>query len=126
MIIITGGACQGKRDYALERFGFAPQDVHYCSQESLPDFSKPCLCGLHLYLLGALERGEDPVEYIQANLEALKDSVILCDDICSGIVPITPQERRWRDAAGRVMQLLCREAQEVTRLFCGIPQTIKG
>jgi adenosyl cobinamide kinase/adenosyl cobinamide phosphate guanylyltransferase len=33
--------------------------------------------------------------------------------------------REWREAHGRMMNALSREADGVVRLFCGIPQVLK-
>ncbi|WP_236610139.1 bifunctional adenosylcobinamide kinase/adenosylcobinamide-phosphate guanylyltransferase [Planococcus halocryophilus] len=43
-----------------------------------------------------------------------------------GIVPTERIERELRDLVGRLYQLLFTEAQQITRIWYGIPQTIKG
>ncbi|MBO4725604.1 MAG: bifunctional adenosylcobinamide kinase/adenosylcobinamide-phosphate guanylyltransferase [Firmicutes bacterium] len=87
-----------------------------------------------------VDAGLDPVEYVQKNLEALcgigvtsteneginaKSRILIIEDISQGIVPIDTKERAWREANGRVMALLAKEATSVTRVFCGIPQQLK-
>ena len=53
------------------------------------------------------------------------DSVVICEDIFCGVVPVDPEMRAWREATGRMMNELCRHADRVVRLFCGIPQVLK-
>jgi adenosyl cobinamide kinase/adenosyl cobinamide phosphate guanylyltransferase len=38
---------------------------------------------------------------------------------------VDPEMRAWREATGRMMNELCRHADRVVRLFCGIPQVLK-
>lgn len=126
MIVITGGACQGKLEYAKERFAFTEADIEYCTVENGLSFKKSCIYNLHLYILGAIRKGEDPIEIISKALSQLEDKILICDDICSGVVPIERENRLWRDNTGKIMQILCRNAVEVVRLFCGLPEKIKG
>ena len=52
-------------------------------------------------------------------------SVVILTDIGRGIVPIDARQRKLRDACGRLYQRLMAEADEVTRIWYGIAQTIK-
>ena len=53
------------------------------------------------------------------------DCVFISDEIGSGIVPMDPLDRRWREVTGRILIQIAAESDEVIRLFCGIPQVIK-
>ena len=44
----------------------------------------------------------------------------------SGVVRVAAQERRDREAAGRLACLLAKKANTVIRVFCGIPTVLKG
>ena len=70
---------------------------------------------------------EDPAElnkyFQQSFLE--RDSVLIATDISCGVVPVDPLMRAWREACGRMNNLLAEEADEVWRLFCGLPQRLK-
>ena len=46
-------------------------------------------------------------------------------EVGSGVVPIDKAQRAQREAAGRLAILLAQQAQEVVRVFCGIPTRIK-
>lgn len=127
MEIILGGAYQGKLAFARQRFSLAPQDIWFCTeQDTSPDLSKRAVCGLHLFLLGKVRRGESCTAWAKQALPLLRDKVILCDDISAGIVPLGEDLRLWREETGRTLALLCAEADSVHRLFCGIATQLKG
>ena len=52
--------------------------------------------------------------------------VIVVTEVGCGIVPLDPQERRQREAAGRLNCFLASAADSVIRLYCGIPSVLKG
>ena len=41
-------------------------------------------------------------------------------------MPVDPRERAAREAAGRLACLLARRADAVVRVYCGLPQVLKG
>ncbi|WP_417341205.1 bifunctional adenosylcobinamide kinase/adenosylcobinamide-phosphate guanylyltransferase, partial [Evtepia gabavorous] len=43
-----------------------------------------------------------------------------------GVVPVDPVQRQNREAAGRLACLLAQRADRVIRVFCGLPQALKG
>ena len=55
----------------------------------------------------------------------IKDKIIICDEISSGIVPLKKEDRMWREETGRCLQYLSKESSCVYRIFCGIPTIIK-
>ena len=126
MILIIGGRWQGKLDYARERFGLADGDIQVCSGDSAElDLGRRCLAYIDRWTLGCVRRGEDPARILSGQIARLSDKVIISTDISCGVVPVDAQMRAWRDACGRVNALLAGHADEVWRLFCGLPQRIK-
>ena len=121
MILITGGSYQGKLDYARERFGLTDDDI--CMGEI--DFSKKCLACIEQYALEAVKKGVEPADIFKENEERLRDRIIVTTDISGGIVPMDATLRAWREACGRMNSFLAARADEVWRLFCGIPQRLK-
>jgi len=109
MKLVIGGANQGKREYAKERYGE--------SENFIADF--------HLTVLDLVKRGVDPVEYISGRMAEYADKVIICDDIFCGIVPEDPLARKWRESLGRALAIIAKESDEVIRVFCGLGMKIK-
>ena len=125
MDIVFGGAYQGKLDYARESFGQA-LTVHTCSEEAIDlPADEEILKDFHLLVLALVRGGQDPCAYVEGQWEVLKDKIIIADDISCGIVPLDAETRAFREAMGRVMVLLSRKAQSVTRVFCGIGMRLK-
>ena len=120
MILIIGGAYQGKLDFAKETFGITDADVHTCTAGNI-DFSKRCIYKIEEFSA----HHNDPIGYFQAHREEWKNSVLILEDIFCGVVPIGAENRAWRQKTGRLAQYLSREAEQVSRIFCGLEQRLK-
>ena len=55
-----------------------------------------------------------------------KNLETLATEVGGGVVPMDPQERASREAAGRLACLLAARAACVVQMFCGIPTVLKG
>lgn len=124
MILIIGGAYQGKLDFAKEAFCLTPEDIFTCTGTEI-DFSKRCVNGLEEFCYACIGQNIDPMEYIQSHREDWRDSILICNDLSSGVVPIDPVQRQWRHTTGRLCQYLAGEASQVSRIFCGLEQRLK-
>ena len=118
MILIIGGAYQGKLDFAKETFGIT--DVYTCEGGEI-DFSKKCIYKIEEFTA----RHPDPVAYFAANKDRWQDSVLILQDIFCGVVPMGEDVRAWRQRTGRLAQYLSKEADRVSRIFCGLEQRLK-
>ena len=133
MDLIFGGAYQGKRDYAKERYGLKEEEIYKCTAEredGLPAapviiFSGKAVDCLEEFVLCCVRCGNEGVDYLKQHRDAWRHAVMTCTDISSGIVPVEKELRAWREMVGRTMMYLGKEAEEVTRMFCGIPQKMK-
>lgn len=119
MILIIGGAYQGKLDYARSAFGIS--EVFDCIGEREIDFSKPCINHIEAFT----STHPDAMAYFQAHQADWQDSVLICQDIFCGVVPMGAEQREWRQETGRLCQYLSREATQVFRVFCGLGQQLK-
>ena len=120
MILIIGGAHQGKLEFAKETFGLADSDICTCSPGNI-DFSRRCIYALEEF---AWEH-PDPAEYFKANKDQWQDSILILRDVFCGVVPMEAETRAWRQRTGRLAQYLSREAAQVSRIFCGLEQRLK-
>ena len=120
MILIIGGAYQGKLDFAKEAFGVTDADVYSCCAEEI-DFSKHCIYKIEEFTA----RHADPIGYFEAHREEWKNSILIVQDIFCGVVPVGAENRAWRQRTGRLAQYLCKEANGVSRIFCGLEQRLK-
>lgn len=120
MVLIIGGAWQGKLDYAKETFDLTDRDVAICSSESI-DFSKRCIYKIEEFTYNH----PDPVGYFQEHRKEWENSILILQDIFCGVVPMGEENRIWRQKTGKLSQYLSKEASQVCRIFCGLEQRVK-
>ena len=126
MILIFGGAYQGKLSYALERFGLSDSDVYRCGEnETTIPGGATIIYGLEKWLLALAKAGADSADAVRRFAAVNDGAIVICDDITCGVVPIDQTLREWREVVGRTLAELTRGSDEVVRLFCGIPMRIK-
>ena len=125
MHLIIGGAFQGKIDWAKAQFDLTDADILECTEDRDVDFSRPCVTHLERFVLYCLRQGQEPKAVLAQRAEGWKNSVLICDDISCGVVPLDAEDRAWREACGRMLNDLSIQAETVTRMFCGLPQRLK-
>lgn len=132
MILVIGGACQGKRNYARGLLGLSEEDFSAKAADGRKDEVQRALDGKHPYLLHFHEwirkmtEQERPVrDFVEKVLE-MGPEIIVMDEVGLGIVPTERTDRDYREAVGQAGQMLAAEAEQVYRVICGIPQKIKG
>jgi len=123
MILIFGGAYQGKLDYAKEHFDI--ETVCDCSEGCEPDFDMDAIYGLEGFVLECVKAGEEAADFFRQTKERWQDKVLLVTDVSQGIVPIDKELRAMREMNGRLMLYLAAEAEQVIRVFCGIGKPVK-
>ena len=119
MILIIGGAHQGKLEFAKETFNLAEEDIHICGDGDI-DFSKRCIYGVEEFTWNH----PDPKEYFREHRDQWENSILILRDVFCGVVPLDPETRLWRQKTGRLAQYLSKEAQQVSRIFCGLEQRL--
>lgn len=130
MILIIGGFCQGKRNFARELSGMEEEMFGRCQADGLMDpveaaFGKRFLTGFHGWIRQVVEKGGDPEKFVRQILVRAPE-IVTMDEVGCGIVPMERGERDYREAVGYAGQMLAKEAGQVFRVTCGIPVQIKG
>lgn len=120
MELIIGGACQGKKEYAISHFGLKDSEIFTCTEDGEPDLTARCIDHLERYLRRCAAEDKEPVSPDVFR----KDAILICEDITCGIVPINALDRKWRELTGRYLQRLSGAGAEVTRVFCGFAQKL--
>lgn len=119
MVLIIGGAYQGKLDYAKKEFGLTDTDVYDCSVNSPLDPCKSCYNHFERYVMYCMRNG------VSINYDHFKEKVIILTDIFCGVVPQDSEIRAWREECGRVGTKLAGSASIVIRIFCGLAKRLK-
>ena len=120
MILIIGGAYQGKLDFAKNQYGITEADIYTCTAGEI-DFSRQCIYSIEKFAYDH----PDPIGYFKANREHWENSILICQDIFCGVVPMGAENRAWRQRTARLCQYLAAEATQVSRIFCGLEQRLK-
>lgn len=120
MVLIIGGAYQGKLDFAKEALDVQENEIFFCTGGEI-DFSFRCIANLEKFV----RETPDPVGFFEKNRGKWQDSVLICQDIFCGVVPMGAENRDWRQNCGRFCQYLAKEADRVSRIFCGLEQRLK-
>lgn len=126
-ILVIGGAYQGKTKWVKEKYkeyqAFSPERILQ-ENRSGKWMSGIWINQFHLLTKQWLKEGK-----LEENAELLRNNpswIVVANEIGNGIVPIDPFERKWREETGRVLCKLAKDADEVYRVYCGIPTLIKG
>ena len=127
MILVVGGAFQGKLGYAKEAFGLEDADFADGAVCGFDDvFEKKGINRLHEYVRRSLKEGRNVQGLAKELARRNPRAVIICNELGSGVVPADGFDREWREASGRLSCDIAREAEQVHRVVCGIGTVIKG
>ncbi len=135
MILIIGGAYQGKRDFARKLSGleypeFERRAADGCGQDGETGLTAERLCqaefllNYHGFVRQLCTRGADAGAFTRGVI-ARNPALITLDEVGCGIVPLAKEERQYREAVGEAGQLLAAAAEQVYRVLAGIPERIK-
>ncbi|MCM1567914.1 MAG: bifunctional adenosylcobinamide kinase/adenosylcobinamide-phosphate guanylyltransferase [Roseburia sp.] len=109
MILIVGGAYQGKTVYAKEHFPDTYRKINQYHEE----------------IRRQMKKGLNPLEEAKKMPLSEENLIIICDEVGSGLVPMDAFERAYREQVGRVGAYLAAQAKQVIRVVCGIGKKIK-
>ena len=125
MVLMTGAVYAGKHELAQALYGISA----FCDGETA-DFSEiltaEAVSSYHRLVYRLLQNGKSPQIFTQELIQQSPDMLILMNEVGSGIVPIEPEERRWREECGICARMIAKEADTVIRVVCGIPSVLKG
>ena len=149
MIFVIGPLFSGKQDYIMQALGWsetdflekAVRDVQNLAAEAAEAVEVEEAAGAveiaeaaetdgAAEAAEAVETSHSPLDDLQEKLRSLADrlsqkEVVIATETGCGVIPLDPQERRNREAAGRLSCLLAERAETVVRVCCGIPQVLK-
>ena len=123
--LILGGRYMGKRTYALKLYGeFA--NIYNLDEVNPESIKNPGLIiNIDSGVKSLLQRDIKPSEFFLSRLDILSQCVITGCEIGSGVVPVDPFSRKWRDETGKLYQILAERADIVDRIFAGLALRLK-
>lgn len=123
MILVFGGAYQGKLDYVRNNFGI--DKVSDCSDGSWPDFAADAVYGIDGFVLQCVRDGVEAAEIFREEKELWQEKILIMTDVSQGLVPMEAEQRAFREMNGRLLLYLAAEAEQVHRVFCGLGKRVK-
>ena len=108
MIFVTGPLFAGKRAYVCRALGLSREEL---ARRAVWDVQDLAVRAPDLSVLAA---------------ELAEREIVIATEVGGGVVPVDPEERAFREAAGRLACLLAERAETVVRVCCGLPQVLKG
>lgn len=126
MKLILGGYANGRTAYAMQNYQLTELDCFDAAAEPLARWNGQRLI-LHAEQLVNpwLEQGKEPCTEILPWLERWQNAVLITQEVGCGLVPVTPQQRRLREAVGHFNRLLAECAETVERVCCGLGMRLK-
>ncbi len=130
MILITGGAFQGKSEtakqlYSAQENGKEPLILEGKTDEMELLKKADIILHFHLWIRSLLEEGKDPYAMTEQLLKANPRVLITMNQMGCGIVPMGAFDRKYRETVGRIGCLLAKQAQEAYLVNCGIAKRLK-
>lgn len=83
---------------------------------------------LHMWVKDLLREGMEESEVqltILSWVSTHPNTILICDELGNGIVPLEKMDRIWREQTGRLMIELAKQAERVERILCGLGQRLK-
>lgn len=146
MTFVTGGAFSGKTEYVRQNY---INKYYVNSLKELTEVSKLMSdtvshevsgkelgCGIIVDGLEKIAREavqkdgksvKDALAYFENLADKYKDtdSVFVCSENGCGVVPVSENDREFRELCGRVACAFSKRAKRVIRMYCGIAEIIK-
>lgn len=127
MILIIGGSCQNKKEYAMQKYAVQVDEIIDLKIDTCLDIQPnvKIIDNLQDSVKDALLKNEFSLTIFDHILIRSPDIILLCDEVGSGIVPIDAFDREYRDAVGALCCYLAKKACSVHRVVCGLGMVIK-
>jgi adenosyl cobinamide kinase/adenosyl cobinamide phosphate guanylyltransferase len=123
MRLVIGGAYQGKLEYVLTKYGKSLVcDGNTCTLEDT--FTCGVINNFQWLIKRYFQTVEEATNYLENLLECNNNVVIISTEIGCGIVPISREDRDYRELVGRVCCEVSKRAETVERVFCGIAKLL--
>ena len=108
MILVFGGAYQGKLEYALDKFDIAAEDVYRCSRDGEMDLSKTVIYGLEEFVYWCTENGVEAKTVLESRFDTTEadpylGKIFIACDVSQGLVPMDATDRAFREMMGRTL-----------------------
>ncbi len=127
MNLYIGGCAQGKLNYVLKRTGISSKQVaegeKWLPEDELKEVK--IINHFHLLVKRLIKDGGNPESLAEDLIIRCPQLMIISDEVGNGIVPMSKEDREYRERLGRILCSLAARAERVERIICGMGQRIK-
>lgn len=126
MIVITGGAYQGKMEVAknlCKKKNPVIAEGESASQKELEQAD--IIAHFHLYIKRLMEEGGVPENQVQELIQKNPTVILEITQLGCGVVPMEAFDRSYREKVGRISCQLAEIAEAVYLVNCGISKRLK-
>ncbi len=125
MDIIFGGARQGKIAYVKKKYNISDDDIFICQKNSDEvDFSKKVIANLENIVEYYIKEKKEPLSFYKENRGELSEKILIFNDYSCGNISKSYKDEKYKEATLLMLTFFVKQADSVTRVFCGIPQTL--
>lgn len=127
MVMITGGAYQGKRGCLKRLYGIVDDEIisgSDCDIDAV--FTAAAIADYHELVRRLIAEDIDVIEFTERLCRENPNAAVIINEVGCGIVPLEKSERIYREQVGRAGCVIAAHSETVLRVFCGIPEVIKG
>lgn len=127
MVLITGGAFQGKKTLAGRLYGLSHSDITDGAECVFDEvFTAAAISDYHELVRRLLAAKIGVSEFTERLCAENPRAVITMNEVGCGVIPLQKSERIYREEVGRAGCVIASHSETVIRVFCGIPEAIKG
>lgn len=130
MILITGGAYQGKLKFAESICEKKEPVIVHGEQAKRAELERAdIITDFHLYIRRLMKEETEEKQEVKSAVKELilknPEVILEIHQLGCGVVPIDSFERSYREQAGRVGCMLAEQAESVYLVHCGIARKLK-
>ncbi len=126
MIIVTGGAYQGKLAVAKSLCKKENPVIAEGKEASLEELEQAdIIAQLHLYIRRLLEKGIEPEKQVEELCRKNPQVILEITQLGCGVVPMDAFDRNYREQVGRISCKIAESAEAVYMVNCGIAKRLK-
>lgn len=97
-----------------------------CATQPLSEWNgQTILYHLEALVSQALQQNKAPLTLLQEAIPNWQDCILITQEVGCGLVPISAEDRQWREAVGRMNAQLAAQAETVERIFCGLSMQLR-
>lgn len=127
MVLVTGGAYNGKLAYVIDEFSVKIEELcdgRVCELEDI--FASSGVYNFHLLIRRLIDSGRaEDLFHITERIISSNIKYIISDETGMGVIPLEDVDRQYREYLGKILCKISMSCSKVIRVYYGLPQVLK-